>query len=289
MLTALLAGLGLCLSLIAAPGAQNVFLLREGIRRAGESRRHVIVLAIICLACDIVLISAGVGGFGVVVAEVPWLFDAARWAGVVFLAGYGVIAAWRAVRGGAAIDVDAPDPGEDRDGAAPARGTGHRDASTAFGGAIDFADAGARTEPTAEGEWCAGGGAIGDADPHRVHERAVDPYAIGRATTATLVARAERTRGPLLPAILAVLAITWLNPHTYLDTVLLLGSVSTTYGDARWLFAIGAILGSAVWFAILTFTARAAARWMRSPRSWRILDAGVAVVMLALAAALAVA
>ncbi|MGO2668210.1 MAG: LysE/ArgO family amino acid transporter, partial [Microbacterium gubbeenense] len=85
------------------------------------------------------------------------------------------------------------------------------------------------------------------------------------------------------------LAITWLNPHTYLDTVLLLGSISTHYGDARWLFAVGAILGSAVWFAILTFAARFASRWLRSPRSWRILDAGVAVMMLGLATALAVA
>lgn len=240
MFTALLAGLGLCLSIIAAPGAQNVFLLREGIRHSDGTTRHPIVLAIICLACDVVLVSAGVGGFGIVVEEVPWLFDAARWAGVVFLAGYGLLAAWRAFRGGSAIDVG---------------GEGH-----ARGGSAEVsADAGTLSE---------------------------DP-AYGNVATATIVARAQRTRGTLLPAVLTCLAITWLNPHTYLDTVLLLGSISTTYGDARWFFAVGAILGSAVWFAILTFGARAAARWMGSPRSWRILDAAVAVLMLGLATALA--
>src|SRR5699024_11170982 len=103
--TAFIAGFALCLSIIAVPGAQNVFLLREGIRHAGESRRHAIVLAVVCLVSDIVLISAGVGGFGVAVQHVPWLLDAARWAGVVFLAGYGLLAAARAVRGGSGIDA----------------------------------------------------------------------------------------------------------------------------------------------------------------------------------------
>ncbi|MGO1879132.1 MAG: LysE/ArgO family amino acid transporter [Microbacterium gubbeenense] len=233
MLTALPAGLGLCLSIIAAPGAQNVFLLREGIRHAGGGRRHALALAAVCLASDVVLISVGVGGFGVVVEQVPWLFDAARWAGVVFLAGYGMLAAIRAVRGGEAIETGSPDP--------------------------------ARQEPA-------------------------PTLASGTGATATLTAvPVARVRTAMLPAILTCLAITWLNPHTYLDTVLLLGSISTHYGDARWLFAVGAILGSAVWFAILTFAARFASRWLRSPRSWRILDAGVAVMMLGLATALAVA
>lgn len=232
MLTALLSGLGLCLSLIAAPGAQNVFLLRQGIRHAGAGRRHAIVLALVCLACDVVLITAGVAGFGVVVESAPWVFDAARWAGVVFLAGYGVLAAWRAVRGG--------------------------------GDTIDVAP----SAPPAPSE---------DPEP-----------AGGQTATLTLTTTPPRTSTALVPAVLTCLAITWLNPHTYLDTVLLLGSVSTTYGDARWVFAIGAILGSAVWFAFLTFAARFAARWMRSPRSWRVLDGAIAVVMLSLAGLLAV-
>ncbi|WP_156760417.1 LysE/ArgO family amino acid transporter [Microbacterium karelineae] len=225
MFTALLSGLGLCLSLIAAPGAQNVFLLRQGIRGAGASRRPAIMLAAVCLASDIALISAGVGGFGVVIESAPWVFDAARWAGVLFLAGYGLLAGWRAVRGG--------------------------------GETIDVRPA----EPVVREET--------------------------HGQTLTITTAPPRAATALLPAVLACLAITWLNPHTYLDTVLLLGSVSTTYGDARWFFAAGAILGSAAWFAFLTFAARYAARWLRSPLSWRVLDAAIAVVMLGLATLLA--
>ena len=91
LLTAFLAGLGLCLSLIIAPGAQNVFLLMMGIQR-----RHVIALAVTCLVSDAIMISAGVAGFGVVVQHLPWLFELVRWGGVLFLAAYGLSAAWRA-------------------------------------------------------------------------------------------------------------------------------------------------------------------------------------------------
>ncbi|WP_105566653.1 LysE/ArgO family amino acid transporter [Microbacterium halophytorum] len=256
MLTSPLAGLGLSLSLIAAPGAQNVFLLREGIRHASGGRRHAIVLALVCLASDVVLISAGVAGFGAAVEAVPWLFDAARWAGVVFLAGYGLFAAWRAIRGtGEAIDA-----------------TGTADAPDARGGR---APGDARDEELAleaDGSHATGTAVPGTAPAHP-----------GTAATATL--ERPRRAGLLLPAVLTCLAITWLNPHTYLDTVLMLGSISTSYAAAP--FAIGAILGSAVWFAFITFAARFAARWLRSPRSWRILDAGVAVMMLGLAVAIA--
>ncbi|GMA36280.1 hypothetical protein GCM10025876_24840 [Demequina litorisediminis] len=65
-------------------------------------------------------------------------------------------------------------------------------------------------------------------------------------------------RGGVGPRAVALttLAITWLNPHVYLDTVVLLGSVAGTYGDARWLFAAGAIVGSFVWFTALGYGAR---------------------------------
>nr|WP_329608098.1 LysE family transporter [Microbacterium sp. KUDC0406] len=82
--------------------------------------------------------------------------------------------------------------------------------------------------------------------------------------------------------IATVLALTWLNPHVYLDTVLMLGSVAATHGDERWLFAAGAIIASFVWFTALGFGARHLGRWLRTPRAWRILDAGIAVVMIVL-------
>ncbi len=79
--------------------------------------------------------------------------------------------------------------------------------------------------------------------------------------------------------VATTLALTFLNPHVYLDTVLLLGSLSAQYGSHRWFFAAGAGLASTVWFASLGFGARAAAGIMSSKRAWKFLDRGVAIVM----------
>ena len=87
-------------------------------------------------------------------------------------------------------------------------------------------------------------------------------------------------------AVLTCLAMTWLNPHVYLDTVFLLGTVASTHGDQRWLFATGAMIASFVWFFGLAFGARYLGRWLSTPRSWRILDAIIAVVMIGLGVSL---
>ena len=88
--------------------------------------------------------------------------------------------------------------------------------------------------------------------------------------------------------VLTTLALTWLNPHVYLDTVLMLGSIAATHGEERWLFAGGAIAASILWFTALGFGARYLGRWLRTPRSWRILDAVIAVVMIAIAVSLVI-
>lgn len=94
----------------------------------------------------------------------------------------------------------------------------------------------------------------------------------------------EARRGVLARAV----ALTWLNPHVYLDTVLLLGSVAGTHGDpGRWWFALGACVASALWFAGLGYGARLAAPRLASPRAWQLLDVLVGVVMLAIAVRLA--
>jgi L-lysine exporter family protein LysE/ArgO len=211
--TSVLAGFGLGLSLIVAIGAQNLFVLRQGLRR-----EHVFVVAAICAASDALLIALGVSGVGLVLGAVPWLVDVVRWAGAAFLVCYGLLAARRAWRGS--------DQGLDAS-----------------------ADAG----PTAHGA-------------HR------------GAGTAT------RTR--LMPVVLTCLALTWLNPHVYLDTVFLLGTVASTHGDQRWLFAAGAMSASVVWFFGLAFGARYLGRWLSTPRAWRILDAVIAVVMIGLGVSL---
>jgi len=197
-LLAALAGLGLGLSLIVAIGAQNAFVLRQGLRR-----EHVLAVVLICALSDAALIAAGVAGGGVLFTALPWLVDVIRWAGAAFLLAYGILAAIRALR---------------------------------------------RPTPDAAGL---------------------------RAGTATA--------GTLGAAIATCLALTWLNPHVYLDTVLLLGSVASTHGAHRWFFAAGAVTGSILWFSALGFGARLLAPLFAKPLAWRILDGLIAVVMIALA------
>ncbi|WP_370117502.1 LysE/ArgO family amino acid transporter [Arthrobacter sp. MW3 TE3886] len=80
------------------------------------------------------------------------------------------------------------------------------------------------------------------------------------------------------------LAFTWLNPHVYLDTVLLLGSLAAAQGEAgRWWFAAGAGLGSIAWFTALGAGSRFLTSLFRRRMAWRVLDAGIAVVMVTLA------
>lgn len=83
------------------------------------------------------------------------------------------------------------------------------------------------------------------------------------------------------------LALTYLNPHVYLDTVVLLGSVGAQHvGAARAAFALGAGLASLMWFATLGYGAQGASRWLRRPLVWRAIDASVALVMFIVAAQL---
>jgi len=89
--------------------------------------------------------------------------------------------------------------------------------------------------------------------------------------------------------ILATLGFTFLNPHVYLDTVLLLGSIGNQYGASRWWFTLGAGAGSILWFAGLGFGARSAAGMMSRPSTWRILDLGIGVVMLLVAVSISTA
>lgn len=89
-------------------------------------------------------------------------------------------------------------------------------------------------------------------------------------------------------AVGTVLALTWLNPHVYLDTVVLLGAVASQQVAAeRWWWAGGAIAASLLWFAGLGFGARLLRPVFARPGAWRVLDGGIAVVMLALGARLA--
>jgi len=200
-----LAGFGLGLSLIVAIGAQNVFVLRQGLRR-----EHVRLVVAICAVSDAVLIAAGVAGVGAAIETVPWLITVARWAGAAFLLGYALLAArraWRPARESLAAD-----------GAPPGRSVSSESART---------------------------------------------------------------------VALTCLALTWLNPHVYLDTVVLLGTVGAAQA-APWIFAAGAMTGSVVWFTSLGYGARLLSGVLARPGAWRVLDGVIAVVMAALAVSLVV-
>ncbi|RJQ77999.1 amino acid transporter [Pseudonocardiaceae bacterium YIM PH 21723] len=81
-------------------------------------------------------------------------------------------------------------------------------------------------------------------------------------------------------AVLTCLALTWLNPHVYLDTVLLLGSVAADRGPLRWVFGLGAMLASLTWFAGLGYGAQLLSGVLSRPVAWRVLDGLVAATML---------
>ncbi len=223
VLPTLLAGFGLGLSLIVAIGAQNLFVLRQGIRR-----EHAVLVAAVCAVSDAVLIVIGVSGLGAILHAAPWAIDVVRIAGALFLTGYALLAARRAWRpSGEALRVPAP-PAEV-----------------------------AQTVPQ---------------EPGGVQNVRSRPVLATRLT----------------PVIATCLALTWLNPHVYLDTVFLLGSVAATYGEGRWLFAAGAAVASVTWFFSLALGARYLGRLLSTPRAWRVLDGVIAVVMLALALSLVV-
>jgi L-lysine exporter family protein LysE/ArgO len=91
----------------------------------------------------------------------------------------------------------------------------------------------------------------------------------------------------LVAALAACFGFTFLNPHVYLDTVVLLGAMANQRPDAgRWVFGAGACLGSLLWFSALGFGARFLAPWFQTTTAWRILDSLIASTMGALALSL---
>lgn len=221
-LVALLAGLAVCLGLIISIGAQNAFLLRQGLRK-----EHVGALVIACIASEVVLQTAGVAGVAALAERVPWIEIAARWVGALFLVGYAFVCARRAWRGGGSLHAAQP------------------------GGA---GDAGSGV----------GAGAVG-----------------GSVAVAT---RATSRRA----AVLTMLALTWLNPQAVIETTLVLGSIAATHGAERWWFLAGGLLSAVIWFVGFGYGARFLAPLLRTERAWRVLDAGIAVVMLVIAVSLVV-
>ncbi|WNV86337.1 LysE/ArgO family amino acid transporter [Umezawaea sp. Da 62-37] len=191
-----LAGFGFCFALIVAIGAQNAFVLRQGLRR-----EHVLPVVVTCVVADAALVAAGIAGLGAVLTSAPAALAAVRWGGAAFLLGYALLAARRAFRPSSLTPLDLP--------------------------------------------------------------------------PATLRA-----------TMLACLAMTFLNPHVYLDTVLLMGAVAHD-DPSPWVFGAGATAASALWFTGLGLGARKLAPVLSRPAAWRFVDGSIAVVMTAIGVSLA--
>ncbi len=191
MLLPMVQGFVLGASLIMPIGAQNAYVLSRGIRR-----QHHLLVAGLCLFCDLVLIVVGVFGGGRWLGSVPLLQSLLTWGGVAFLLVYGgrsLLTAWR----GSSRSLQAEN-GPD----------GRRE------------------------------------------------------------------------IILTTLAVTLLNPHVYLDTVMILGSVSTQWPSAALpMFALGAVLASMIWFYGLALLAAHLSPWLARPAIQRLIDGLVGSIM----------
>ncbi|QYD70388.1 LysE family transporter [Paraburkholderia edwinii] len=207
-------GAALCASLIVTIGAQNAFVLRQGIMRA-----HVGKIVLLCTLSDFILIGAGVGGASVLVSRYPVFVHTLLYVGLAYLAWFGISALRRALRpGGAVLDA----------GVSEASGTSSGESS---------------------------GTSAGDV---------------------------QRT----IPIVLMTLAFTWLNPHVYLDTFLLIGTAGAREPEgARIAFALGAMAVSAAWFVAIGYGARVLAPLFRRAGAWRILDGAIGGMVLLLAVA----
>ena len=192
MLSIFVTGVVTGFALIVAVGAQNAFVLRQGIR--GE---RVVPIILVCMLSDVLAITVGVAGFGVVLERWPAVLPMAQIGGGLYLLAFGAQSAMRAWR----------------------------------------------------------------------------PTGLSTDSGSTMTARR---------AVLITLALTWLNPHFYLDAILMLGTVANSFGDQRWWFCAGALTASAIWFPTLGFGARALRGVFARPSAWRLLDSGIAVVMAAL-------
>ncbi len=109
-----------------------------------------------------------------------------------------------------------------------------------------------------------------------------------RARHADVLTAAADAEPRLRGAVLQATALTWLNPHVYLDTVLLLGSIAVHHGPTgKWWFGAGAGLGSVLWFSGLGYGARLLSPVLARPRAWQVLDVLIGLTMLAIAVQLA--
>ena len=201
MLEIFIKGFFLGASLIIAIGLQNAFVLRQGIKK-----HHIFVTALTASLIDVLLIGAGVLGFGALIEQFPSLIAYITWGGAAFLFVYGAKSLYRAFKP-AAIDGDE--------------------------------------------------------------------------------AKGMIKQGSVKEIIAIIMAISLLNPHVYLDTVVLIGGLAAGYGDTgKYIFGSGAMIASFCWFFALGYGAQFLAPLFAKPKSWQVLDFLIAIIMWAIAVSL---
>lgn len=186
-------------SLIVAIGSQNAFLLKSGLKN-----NYVMLVATICFLGDILLISTGVLGVGVLLQQAPILTEILTLIGIAFLCWYGFLSAKSAWRGQSHLDID----------------------------------------------------------------------------------NSEVSRNWVKVAMMT-LAMTFLNPHVYLDTIVVLGGITSSlnFEEKRW-FLVGALTASAIWFYGVAYIAKKLIPFFAKPKTWQVLDTVIAVIMFSIAAGL---
>ena len=102
--------------------------------------------------------------------------------------------------------------------------------------------------------------------------------------TLTVATSEKQSAGKVL---LSLITFTFFNPHVYLDTVILLGSIANQFAEHRWYFALGASTASVLWFTSIGYGARAASKYMTKPIFWKVLDSVIALIMFSIAITLA--
>jgi L-lysine exporter family protein LysE/ArgO len=103
-----------------------------------------------------------------------------------------------------------------------------------------------------------------------------------RAWRPSSLSPSDKAPARLIEVLVTCAALTFLNPHVYLDTVVLLGALANEHRAERWLFGVGAVTASAVWFFGLGLGARRLAGLFATPVTWRILDGLIAIMMVGL-------
>jgi L-lysine exporter family protein LysE/ArgO len=242
----LASGFGLTAGLIVAIGAQNAFVLKQGVQG-----KHIGAVVLLCCVYDIILEVCGLAGMGRVILAHPTMLDAVRYLGAAMLVLYG-LRSWRAAwRGTSALTIQAtPEPLPKPLFQSTPLSVWPTPASVG----------GLQARGTGVAMTCSG--------------------TAGRSGKVAL-------GGSLSTALWTVTLLTWLNPHVYLDTVVLLGGVGGRLPwPARGWFGVGEMAASCLWFVLLGYGARRMRAVFARPAAWRLLDAIIGCLMFAIAASL---